>query len=377
MRILFVLVRYHPYIGGAELISKRLAEGLARKGHDVKVITSRLPGTSRTEEMRGVAIERVWVPRLGGQYAFSISSLAAIIGQARHYDLVHTSSYYSSLSAFLGAKVAGRRVVLTCYEVLGKQWRLVRPDSLMSWAARIVEKLMVVLPYDKYVAISQATRADLLEEGANAANIRVIYPGVDDFCTPNGLARTGELREICHICPNDFLYLYYGRPGITKGIEYLVRAAPKVQRQIPSANLVLIIADEPRENYVHIRHLVDELKSTCNIHLVPQVPLDRREQLARYLLDADCIVIPSLTEGFGLTTVEACALGIPVVVTRVGAIPEVVFGRHILVEPGSADAVAEGVVRAWSEQYDYLPPKEFSWTRMVDEYERLYKELVG
>lgn len=377
MRILFALVHYHPYIGGAELIVQRLAEGLAQKGHRVTVITARLPGTPKAEKIDGVGVHRVWVPRVGSRYAFSLTSIPAILGQARHHDLVHTASYYSSLSAFLGARLARRSVVLTYYEVLGKHWQRVKANLLMSWAAKAVERLMASLPFDRYVAISEATRLDLLEEGLDAARIEVIRPGVDEIFFQHGRSRTGELREACRIGLDEFLYLYYGRPGITKGVEYLVRAAPEIHRQVPNAQLALILADEPQENYAHIQRLIDEARARCNISLVPPISFDGREQLVRYLQDADCIVVPSLTEGFGLTTAETCALRIPVVATRAGSIPEVVSGHHILVEPGSSSALADGVVRAWLGQYDYLPPKEFHWSDMVDQYENLYQELLG
>jgi glycosyltransferase involved in cell wall biosynthesis len=66
-----------------------------------------------------------------------------------------------------------------------------------------------------------------------------------------------------------------------------------------------------------------------------------------------------------------------VVATRVGAIPEVVSGKHILVEPGSARALAAGVERAARGQYDdWKAPQQFSWARMVAEYEEMYKELL-
>jgi glycosyltransferase involved in cell wall biosynthesis len=235
---------------------------------------------------------------------------------------------------------------------------------------------MVTLPFDEYVAISHATRCDLLEEGVSAANVRVIYPGVDDIFAQNGGTRRGELRNSCHIARDDFLYLYYGRPGVTKGVEFLVQAVPEVQRQVPNAHLVLILADEPRDNYLRVRRLVNDLQPSCNVHLLPRVPPDGREQLVRHLLDADCIVVPSLTEGFGFTTAEASALGIPVVATCVGSIPEVVSGAHVLVKAGSSSALARGVVRACLGQYDHSPRKEFTWARMVDGYESLYQELM-
>jgi D-inositol-3-phosphate glycosyltransferase len=377
MNILFVLANYYPYIGGSELLFKKLTEGLVQKDHRIRVITSRLPGNCAAEQVEGVAIERVWVPGLLSQYAFTFSSLVPVVKQAGHYDIIHTASNYGALSAFLGAKVTGRPIVLTCHEVLGKRWGLTQPNLILSWAARAVERTVTSLPYDKRAAISRATRTDLLMNKAEAADVRIIYPGVDTLFRRNGRRRTGALRETCHICPDDFVYLYYGRPGITKGVEHLVRSAPQIQLRIPNSHLVLILADEPKDGYTRVCQLIGELRSACSIHMLPQVPADRRDQLVEYLLDADCVVVPSLTEGFGFTTAEACALGLPVVATLVGSIPEVVSGCHVLVEPGSPRALADGVVRIASSRYDYTPPKVFTWIRMVDEYEALYEEVLS
>jgi len=68
-------------------------------------------------------------------------------------------------------------------------------------------------------------------------------------------------------------------------------------------------------------------------------------------------------------------LDIPVVATRVGSIPEVISGRHVLVEPNSPKAIADGVVRIWQGQWEETQRKSFSWDDMIDTYEKIYKEL--
>ena len=62
MKILFFLSYYHPYMGGAEHLFRQLAEGLVSRGHTVKVITTRLPGTTYSETLNGVDIQRIQVP---------------------------------------------------------------------------------------------------------------------------------------------------------------------------------------------------------------------------------------------------------------------------------------------------------------------------
>ncbi|WP_129672191.1 glycosyltransferase family 4 protein [Candidatus Chloroploca sp. Khr17] len=375
MKILFVISYYYPYIGGAENVVQHLTEGLANRGHRVRVITTRLPGTQQSERINGVEVERVSVPKLGDRYFFGLLSVPAVARRMRSYDLMHTASNNIAIPAYLATKLAGRPVVFTCYEVLGRRWHLAEHHRLKALFFRGVEHLICTFPYDRHVAISRATYTDLLRAGVAARRTRVIYPGTHKIFYERHNP-DGKLREFVAAADNDFVYVYFGRPGATKGVDYLVRAAPAIQAAIPQARLVLVLAQEPRAQYERILRLVEQARAQASIHLIPSAP--DRAQLVRYLLDANCVVIPSLTEGFGLTTAEACALGVPVVATRAGAIPEVVSGRHILVEPGSAEALCQGVVRAFRGQFDHdTPPKAFTWQAMVSSYEALYKELIA
>jgi D-inositol-3-phosphate glycosyltransferase len=375
MRILFILAYYHPYVGGAERIFKRLAEGLAARGHAVTVLTTQLANTPRHECLNGVSIERVPTPRTADRYFFSVLGLVPALRRAGDYDLIHTTAYNGAPPAYLAARLRGKPVVFTALEVLGKRWHSVAANPLSALLYRVVEQMVVRLPYDRLVSISQTTHNDLLRAGADPQRSSVLPCGVDEPFVPGPPAAERPLRQRCGAAPGDFLYTYVGRPGITKGVEYLLHAAPAIQQQLPHAHLALIMADEPRDQYERLRALAGSLQNQARIHLVP--PLLDRAALVDHLRDSNCVVVPSLTEGFGLSAAEACSLGLPVVATRAGSLPEVVFGEHILIEPGSASAISGAVVRAAHGQYDpYIAPRIYSWERMVTGYEALYKELV-
>jgi glycosyltransferase involved in cell wall biosynthesis len=125
---------------------------------------------------------------------------------------------------------------------------------------------------------------------------------------------------------------------------------------------------------MRIRDLVTSLGPEANVHFVPATT--NRPLLASYLLDANCVVVPSLTEGFGFTTAETCALGIPIVASNVGSIPEVISGKHLLIEPGSSAAIADAVVRMWRGEYNQAEPKNFDWDHIVQQYEQVYRRLL-
>ncbi len=371
-RLLFVLQYYYPYIGGLEMIFQNLAERLTQRGYGVHVLTTRLAATPRNETHNSVQITRVTVPRRADRYYFTLAAIPHAMRLARRCDLVHTAPYNGALPAYLAARAVHRPVLLTALEVLGSRWHVVERNLLAAWGYRLFERFLTRLPFDRFAAISQATLRDCLAAGMPAEKGRVIYPGVDEAFRPG--PRRGALRAQLGLSADDFLYLYFGRPGKTKGVEFLLRAAPQIQAAIPNAHLVLLLSDQPREWYERLRRLAADLQESARIHILPAAP---RVVLVDYLRDADCIVIPSLTEGFGLTAAEACATGIPVVATRAGAIPEIISGQHVLVEPGSAEAIAEGVSRLRRGEWEEAPPKRFSWEAMVAAYEGLYREVIA
>ena len=370
MNILFVLAYYNPYIGGLEIIFEKLAEGLVQRGHKVKVITTRLKKTSSFEIINGVEIQRIWTPSFVDRYFFTALSIPAVFNTARFSDIIHTAPYNGAISGFIGGRNSGKPVIFTALEVIGDRWINLENNRLKALVYRAIEKFVYNLPYDQFTSISHATLIDAKKYGINHRQARVIYCGVDPQFSPG--PATGILRNELKMRSSDFIYLYYGRPGITKGVDILLKAAPQIQRIIPNAQLVLLLANEPKKQFESISHMAKDLEQTARIYLIPSVP---RDELIRYLRDSNCIVIPSLTEGFGLTTAEACALDIPVVATQVGSIPEVISGRNVLVEPNSPQSIADGVVRIWRGDWDFVPKKIFSWDDMVDAYEEIYTEV--
>jgi D-inositol-3-phosphate glycosyltransferase len=373
-KILFVLTHYYPYIGGAEEAFRRIAEGLAQRGHKVVVVTTRLPGTPKNEVVNGVHIQRVDIPRLAYQFLFTFFSFFTVLRYARDCDVMHVSSNYSALVGSVVGKLLGKPVLFTCHEVLGERWNMVQ-KSLKAVLYRLAEAVAVHLPYNRYVAVSDATRNDLLRAGIRDEKVSVVYWGLDQLFSAPKYTPEGKLRERCGIRPDEFMYVYYGRPGMTKGVGYLIQAAQQIRVVVPNSHLVMILAEEPIERYRAIRRLVTEMGMEGYVHFVPSFP--ERADLARHLVDADCIVIPSLTEGFGLTTVEACTLGVPVVATRVGPIPQLVFGKYVLTPPASPQGIVEGVTRVNNGQVELRAMRPaFTWAQTIKLYEENYLELL-
>ena len=165
-----------------------------------------------------------------------------------------------------------------------------------------------------FICVSEFIRKHALEAGFPAAKLIVHYIGVD-----RNLFLPSSSKE-----PSAGV-LFVGRLVEKKGCEYLLRAMKPVQRAHPECKLT-IIGDGPLRS--SLENLANELKIACQFR-GSQPTLVVRE----FLRTARIFCVPSVTaangdsEGLGMVFAEAQAMGVPVVSTTNGGIPEVVLDR--------------------------------------------------
>ena len=373
MKVLFVLENYFPFIGGAEVLFKNLCEGLVEKGHQVTVITSSLPQAPYNEMVNGVEVLRVQTPRKGSRYWFTLLAIPSSIRIVKKFDIVQTTTYNGAFPAWLAARLAGKKCLITVHEVIGSDWKDMQGMNwLTAWLHRFLEWLIVALPFDRYVTVSQYTAKRVEKYGIRPQRISVAYNGINYDQFDMSKADRPAIREMLNLS-DKFVYMYFGRPGISKGGEYLIAAAPLISREIPNSRLLLLLGKEPAEGYKKMLSLIKEMQIEELVILHDPVP---RIELPGYIAAADCVVVPSLSEGFGFTAAEACAMEVPVVASDVGSLPEIVSGRYMLIEPTNTQAIADAVVEVYNNRAKAKARKVFTWNSCVDKYESLYNEIV-
>jgi D-inositol-3-phosphate glycosyltransferase len=372
VRICFIIEFYPPHIGGGETLFKTLAEGLVEHGHQCDVITCRLPGTKKYEVKNGVRIHRVSVPRFADRYWFTFLALYKSNKISHDADIIHTMTYNGAFPAWLASKFNRKPLVILPHEVLGKKWYTFGFSRLSAILYRLFEWFVLSLKYDAYICNSQSTMKALEEWGISVEKFHLIYPGVDyklfDYKKEE---KRQEIREKLGIRDDTFLYMYHGRPGMIKGVEYLVRAVQDIKRRIQNSRLLLILAKKPSVKYHEIIEIIR--KENLDVILIDPLP---QEELPYYIAASDCVVVPSLNEGFGFTCVEACAMRKPVVATNVGSLPEVIFGKHVLVLPKRPEELARGVVSIYKGKYNEIDEKCYEWEAFIKKHMIVYMKLL-
>jgi glycosyltransferase involved in cell wall biosynthesis len=378
-RILFVLDHYHPHVGGAETLFRELARGLVAQGRQVTIVTRRDDVAQAPRELfEGVEIHRVSAPRWSGRLGYLLAALPTAWRAARAADVIHVGGYGSLLPAWIAGRLTGRPVVATVFEVMAEQMQMLANVSPpVALCLRLFERILLALPFARYACISEYTRTRLLQTARVAPDRAiVIYPAVDyEFWNPDRHAARPLRREL-GLSESTRVALFYGRPGASKGIDTLVDAIEHLgaDRDRP-CHTVMILAHEPAAGRKWVQ---DEIRERGLDSLVTILSPTSRSELPSYLLAADCIVIPSLSEGFGYSAVEAATLGCPVVASSGHAVEEVVGPYVRLVPPRDPLALAAAIGEtACSDAPRRYAPARYTIDAHVLETMKLHEQAVA
>ncbi len=330
--------------GGAERTAVDISRALQQAGHCALVASS---GGRLAEELLATGAEHVQMP-LDSKNPWTMLKNAGRIAQLvrdRKVDIIHARSRAPAWSALLASRRTGVPWITTYHGIYSEKGRLKRLyNSVMARS-------------DLIIANSNYT-ADLIVSryGTDKSRIRVIYRGTDlDGFQRQAIGdqRIEALRSQWKIGGADRIVLNVARLTSWKGQQVLIEAAcrPAVADH---GNVVVILAgdDQGRSAYRRqLQTLIDERRATDRIRMVGHC-----DDVAAAFALADVSVVASTSpEAFGRAAVEAQALGVPIVVTALGAVPETVLappevepgqrtGWHV--PPGDSGALAEAIDQA-------------------------------
>ena len=206
----------------------------------------------------------------------------------------------ASMALSFGSRTAGVRLVAS----RRVDFRLQR-HSFSRWKYRQVER---------FIAASAAIRGILVSDGIPATRIDVVHDGIDVERVAKVPA--GDIHQAFWFPKGAPVVVNVGALVGHKGQKFLVEAMAQVRRQVPDAQLVIFGEGDLREPLTRqIRDL------GLDKHVVLAGFRDDVHALTR---SADLFVMSSVTEGLGSAVLDAMALGLPVVGTRAGGIPEAV-----------------------------------------------------
>ncbi len=340
-----------------------MGEGLAERGHQVDMLTSRSQaGLARSEQVGGVNIHRVWMPgKSPAGWVAHIAASTPLHGRlAAAADVFHAHTFACAVPHMVRGRRRRRPLVLTLHTShflmrAGKRaWRAIfrriiqAADYLLATSAEIRDVALDIYPHPRSEVMTNAVDTDRFAQ----RDLRV----------------TGGRRRI--IVPR--------RLFPKNGVEYFVRAMPHIVQQVDVE--ARIVGDGPE------RGRLSELASALGVaRRIEFMGARSNAEMPALLGNADLAVIPSLMEATSIAGLEAMSCATPVAASAVGGLPEIIDSEvGALFEPADPQALAETVV-SLLQRSDLAEPglegrrrvvANWSMKRMVGRHIEIYSELL-
>ena len=354
MRILHVIHRYPPAIGGGEFWCAGLARWQAAQGHRVRVAT-----------LRAVDDDELWGEPIWGPDLDDVQPRAVAVGRHDLQDGVEVLRSRAAGPLYAAARLLSRAgleglswgqspefhgVLLheaRRADVIHGYW-LGGPHAVAAWlAARVARRPFVLTPFfhegfahhetrvahallrgaDRVIALTEFEASALEARGARPN--RVVHgSNAIDAPRPDPAART-RVRAELGTPPDAALLCYVGRKAPNKGLDVLLRAFERIQ----APDRLLVVAGPSTAWY-------DRLLAEARGGRIIDLPALSEGAKFDLLAAADVLVLPSRHESFGTVFLEAWAVGTPVIGADVNAVRQVIGDAGLTFRPDDADDLA-------------------------------------
>lgn len=199
--------------------------------------------------------------------------------------------------------------------------------KLDEWAIRLFFRQAVLI-----LCNSKFSQSEVITAGISPTKTVIVHCGHEIALRPSPIHRQANPDGTYHL-------LFVGQCASVKGLEYLLQAVALLKGREVVLDIVGNTAAEPAY-FIKLSNLVTQLGLADRVNFHGHV--SDKAKLAQCYEEATIFVLPSLVEGFGIVLLDAMSFGLPIVATKVGAIPELVEDgvNGLLVSPADPAALA-------------------------------------
>lgn len=325
MRVDLLTREYPPFVYGGAGVHVAELSAVLRRSIDVRVRCFDGPrGPGALPGVTGYAVPAELAGASAALTTFGVD--LAMANDVAGADLVHSHTWYANLAGHLAGLLHGVPHVLSAHSLEPlRPWKAEQLGggyALSSWAERTAYEGAAGV-----IAVSAGMRQDILRVYPNVdpARVHVVHNGID---LAGWQRPVGDAAQAAHsivralgIDPDRPAVVFVGRITRQKGLPYFLRAAER----LPAEVQVVLCAGAPDtpEIKAEVESLVAGLSARRDgvVWISQMLP---RNELVAVLASATVFACPSIYEPLGIVNLEAMAVGLPVVATATGGIPEVV-----------------------------------------------------
>ena len=362
----------HPNAGGAEISTHEHAKGWVKAGHNVTLFTAYYKGAPGLEIIDGVTIIRL------GHQVFGVQLEAFkwyLFGKHPKFDL--TVDQFHGIPFFTPLYIREKKLAFI-HEVAKEVWWLnswQKPLNLIpAIIGTIFEPLMFHLLYKRipFMTVSDSTKKDLISWGIAEKNITVIHNGFNKPRLRN-LPSKEKKKTI----------IFLGALSKDKGIEDALLTFAQLQK-IGKENFQFWVIGKSEPNYLKF---LKKKAIALRLKKIKFWGYLSEEKKFEFLSKSHVLINPSIREGWGLTVIEAAAMGTPTVAYNVpGLRDSIVDGKTgILCSENSVEDLANRIYQLLTDEKKYNRirqnaiswSKNFSWEKASHESLKLIKTIAG
>lgn len=391
MKVLFILTYYRPHVSGLTIYVERLAKALAERDHSVTVLTSHYARALPYEEhFDGVRIVRIPVAFRFSKGVFMPTFALAARRHIASHDVVniHVPQVEAALGTLI-ARFAGHRPILTyhCDLQMPPVWygRLV--DRFTSWnnlaACKLADAIVTnTADFARHSPVLARFALAGGEPGPGShgkahGKVHAIVPPIAIAApTPEGRQ---ALRARLGLAEGQKLVGFVGRFAHEKGVDFLIRAVPRVAEAIPDVHFVFAGPQDAvgETTWRDLQPLIERYRKYLTF--LGTLP---GGSMPDFYAACDVVTVPSInnTESFGMVQVEAFMCGTPVVATDLPGVrqPVAMSGMGRVAPVADVEALAQGIIDVLQNRGRYLRPRDevmrlFGMEHTVSAYERLFE----
>lgn len=376
MRICIFTSSFLPTIGGLQYQVKWLAEGIAKQGEEIYLLTpndaSGYISTSEGSFLKNVDLA------FGKSHLQNIIKLRKAIQQIKP-EVIHVPSVVpDGFYAVIAALFRNIPIVITSHGIDIVKMKEINYGYRLNPIYAIIIKA-VLRRCDKHVVISDSMIPFAIEAGSSMDRLCKIHDIAPPAKEDVSVQAIEKARKKYNTGNSKIILTLSGMRPI-KGLEYLIKAMPLVLEKNPDTRLLMTCRGEYE---VYIRNLVLKMGVADNVDFIGFIEGAEKDALTSI---CDVFCMPSLYESFGIATLEAMRYGTAVVASDTGGIPEIIEnGKNgLLCKPKDHVQLAESInalledkelnrqIGAAGKSSMY----RFDVGRISDEYISIYREVV-
>jgi L-malate glycosyltransferase len=365
----------YPTYGGSGIVATELGKALSERGHSIHFISYAMP-TRLDGFVENIYFHEVEISSYPlfefPLYTIALATKMVDVIKYEKLDLLHV--HYAiphATSAYLAKKILGEQGIPFTTTLHGTDITLVGLEpSYLSAVKFSIENS------DSVTAVSRFLREKTLTNYGIVKDIEVIPNFVD-----TQKYRRLELSKFRkQIAPNgEKILVHISNFRKVKRVPDTVRIFHEVQKEIPSR--LVLVGDGPDRSYTE--QLCRELEICNNV-----IFMGKQSDLVEILSASDIFLMPSQSESFGLSALEAMSCGIPVVSSSVGGLPELqVQGETgYIAEFGDIDRMSRYTLELLKDENKYKrfshaartrAVEHFDISRIVPKYEEHYNKVLA